>query len=106
VPDDAELTALHEIFQALLGWNLDLGYSRIHGQEFKSFRRRPRSQPLSEFRRQPRERFWYLGDTLDLWEWEVRALDSADGGADGRQPGAWGEARGPCDRLAGMVLTR
>ena len=25
VPDDTELTALHEIFRALLGWSLDLG---------------------------------------------------------------------------------
>jgi hypothetical protein len=26
VPDDMELTDLHEIFQAILGWNPDLGY--------------------------------------------------------------------------------
>ena len=27
VPGDTELTELHEIFQALLGWSLDLGFS-------------------------------------------------------------------------------
>jgi len=65
VPDDTELTDLHEIFQPILGWNLDLGYSfRIHGQEFNSFRRKTRSQPLRMFQLHRHEIFRYIADTL------------------------------------------
>jgi hypothetical protein len=75
VPDDTELTDLHEIFQAILGWSLDLGYSfRIHGKEFNSFRRRTRSQPLREFHLHRQEKFLYLADTLDLWALHGRAF--------------------------------
>jgi transposase len=87
MPDDTELTDLHEIFQTILGWSLDLGYAfRIHGKEFKSFRRRTRSQPLREFHLHRQEKFRYLADTLDLWEWEVRVLDLEDGVPDDRAP--------------------
>ena len=65
VPDDTELNDLHEIFRAILGWSLDLGYSfRIHGKEFNGFRRRTRSQPLREFHLHRQEKFLYLADTL------------------------------------------
>jgi|SRR5271165_2676322 len=38
--DDTELTDLHDVFQRVLGWSGNVGYSfRIHGREFNSFRR-------------------------------------------------------------------
>ena len=87
VPDDTELTDLHEIFQTLMGWNLDLGYSfRIHGQEFNRFRRKTRSQPLKEFHLHRHEKFRYIADTLHLWEWEIRVLDVEAGTPADRQP--------------------
>ena len=50
VSEDTELSDLHDVFQQVLGWSGDLGYSfRIHGQEFNSFRRRTRSKPLESF---------------------------------------------------------
>ena len=69
VPDDTELTDLREIFQVLMDWNLDLGYSfRFHGQEFNSFRRKTRSQLLRVFQFHRHEKFRYIADTLNLWE--------------------------------------
>ena len=42
VCDDTELSDLHDVFQQVLGWSGDLGYSfRIHGKEFNSFRVAP-----------------------------------------------------------------
>jgi Plasmid pRiA4b ORF-3-like protein. len=39
VNEDTELSDLHDVFQQVLGWGGDLGYSfRIHGKEFNSFR--------------------------------------------------------------------
>jgi hypothetical protein len=47
---NTELTDLHDVFQQVLGWSGQLGYSfRIHRQEFNSFRRRSRSKSLREF---------------------------------------------------------
>jgi len=87
VPDDTELTDLYEIFQALLDWNLDLGYSfRIHGQEFNNFRRKTRPQPLRAFQLHRHEKFQYIADTLPLWEWEIRVLDVDAGTPEDRQP--------------------
>jgi hypothetical protein len=52
-----------------------LGYSfRIHGQEFNSFRRRTRDKSLREFRLYRQEKFLYICDLLDIWEWEVRVM--------------------------------
>jgi len=63
VPDDTELTDLHEIFQTILGWSLHLGYSfLIQGKEFKSFRCQPRSQLLRECHLHRHETFRYLAD--------------------------------------------
>jgi hypothetical protein len=46
-----------------LGWSGDLGYSfRIHGKEFNSFRGRPRSKPLREFRLHRQEKFLCICD--------------------------------------------
>jgi hypothetical protein len=80
VSDDTELTALHEIFQQVLGWSGQLGHAfRIHGQEFNSFRRRSRAQPLRAFRLHRQEKFLYRYDFLDLWEWDLRVLDVQEG---------------------------
>ena len=72
VSDDTELSDLHDVFQHVMGWSGDLGYSfRIHGQEFNSFRRRTRSKSLREFRLHRQEKFLYICDLLDMWEWEA-----------------------------------
>jgi len=80
VPDHLELPQFHEIVRAMLGWNGDLGYIlRIHGQEFNSFRRKTRSQALHECKLHRQEKFLYIGDTLHLWEWDIRVLDIQEG---------------------------
>jgi hypothetical protein len=44
-PYHLPLPDFHDVFRAMLGWNEDLGYiSRVHGQEFNSFRRQTRSK--------------------------------------------------------------
>ena len=76
VCDDTELSDLHDVFQQVLGWSGDLGYSfRILGKEFNSFRGRTRSKPLREFRLHRQEKFLYICDLLDMWEWELRVMD-------------------------------
>ena len=73
VSDDTELSDFHDVFQHVMGWSGDLGYSfRIHGQEFNSFRRRTRAKSLREFRLHRQEKFLYICDLLDMWEWELR----------------------------------
>jgi hypothetical protein len=68
VSDDTELSDLHDVFQQVLGWSGDLGYSfRIHAKEFNSFRGRTRSKPLREFRLHRQEKFLYICDLLDVW---------------------------------------
>jgi hypothetical protein len=88
VSDDTELSDLHDVFQQVLGWSGDLGYSfRIHGKEFNSFRGRPRSKPLREFRLHRQEKFLYICDLLDIWEWELRVMDIQEVDAtDDREP--------------------
>jgi hypothetical protein len=47
MPDAAELTDLHGIFNVLMGRNVDLGgFFRIHSQELKNVRRKTRRQRL------------------------------------------------------------
>ena len=46
-----------------------------HGKEFDSFRGRTRSKPLREFRLHRQEKFLYICDLLDIWEWELRVMD-------------------------------
>ena len=76
VSEDTELSDLHDVFQQVLGWSGGLGYSfRIHGKEFNSFRGRTRSKPLREFRLHRQEKFLYICDLLDIWEWELRVMD-------------------------------
>jgi hypothetical protein len=44
------------------------------GQEFNSFRRKTRSNVLLEFKLHRQEKFLYVCDTLDMWEWDVRVV--------------------------------
>ena len=76
VPDHLELHELHDVFLSLLGWTQDLGFIvRIRAQEFNSFRRKTRGKRLCDFVLRRQEKFHYICDTLDLWEWEIRVLD-------------------------------
>ena len=86
VSDDTELSDLHDVFQQVLGWSGDLGYSfRIHAKEFNSFRGRTRSKPLREFRLHHQEKFLYICDLLDVWE--LRVMDIQEVAAtDDREP--------------------
>ena len=45
-------------------------------------RRRARSKTLQDFQLRTQEKFLYTCGAIDLWEWEVRLLDSEQG-ADG-----------------------
>src|ERR1700738_4620363 len=79
VCDHMPLPEFHDVFRIILGWNGDLGYIiRVHGQEFNSFRKM-RSKALHEFKLHRQEKFLYICDTLDMWEWDVRVLDIQDG---------------------------
>ena len=76
VSDQLQLADFHDIFRAILGWEGDLGYiTRIHGQEFNSFRRKTRSKALHEFKLHRQEKFLYICDTLHRWEWDIRVID-------------------------------
>jgi hypothetical protein len=86
VPDSLDLSRFDEVFRAMLGWD-GLGFSfHIHGQEFSSFLRRTKrqSKTLGDFKLRQRETFLYTCGGIDLWEWELRLLDSELGsnGAD------------------------
>jgi hypothetical protein len=82
VPDYLDLPTFDEIFRTVLGWD-GLGFIfRVHGQEYNSFRRRARSKTLQDFQLRPQEKVLYTCGAIDLWEWEVRLLDSEQG-ADG-----------------------
>ena len=77
VPDSLKIQQFHELFLAMLDWRGDPNFIfRVHGQAFASFRRRYRDTRLDDFRLRPSEKFVYVCDTLDLWEWEVRVLDT------------------------------
>jgi hypothetical protein len=76
VPDDLEISELHTVFLSILDWADDPGFIiRIHAQEFNSFRRGSRGKRLRDFQLRRQEKFLYLCDTLDLWEWDLRVLD-------------------------------
>lgn len=86
VADGIELVELHEIFLSLLGWEGDPGFIiRIHAQEFNSFQRRTPGKRLRDFQLRRQEKFLYVCDTLDLWEWEIRVLDIQAGVAEQRE---------------------
>ena len=87
VPDNLEISDLHEVFLSIFGWAHDPGFIiRIHAQEFNSFQRRSRGKRLQDFRLRRQEKFLYLCDTLDLWEWELRVLDVQEGTAGEENP--------------------
>jgi len=87
IPDDVEITELHDVFLSMLGWQHDFGFIvRVHGQEFNSYQRRSRGKRLRDFQLRRQEKFLYICNTLDLWEWELRVLDIQDGNADERDP--------------------
>jgi len=91
VPDEIEITDLHDVFLSMLGWTYDPGFSiRIHGQEFNSFQRRSRGKRLRDFQLQRQEKFLYTCDTLDLWEWEIRVLDMPEALQKKMRPSVWG----------------
>ena len=63
-----------------LGWNRGLHSHPRPG--FAGFLRRTKVQrtTLREFQLRARETFLYTCGGIDLWEWEVRLLDSEAGG--------------------------
>lgn len=78
IPDDLEISDLHDVFLSMLDWKHDPGFViRVHAREFNSFQRKSRGKRLRDFRLRRQEKFLYICDTLDLWEWEVRVLDVA-----------------------------
>src|ERR1700676_3773382 len=80
VCDHMPLPEFHDLFRIILGWNGDLGYSiRVHGQGFNSFVQKTRSKALHESKLHRQEKFHYVCDILDMWEWDVRVLDIQDG---------------------------
>ncbi len=87
IPDDMEITKLHDVFLSMLGWQHDLGFIiRVHGQEFNSYQRRSRGKQLRDFQLRRQENFLYVCNTLDLWEWELRVVDIQDGIPEERDP--------------------
>ncbi len=87
ISDEVEITELHDVFMSLLGWEQDLGcIIRVHGQEFNSYRRRSRGKRLRDFKLRRQEKFLYICNTLDLWEWEMRVLDIQEGKPEEREP--------------------
>jgi hypothetical protein len=40
IPEDVEITDLHDVFLSMLGWQHDLGFIiRVHGHEVNSYQR-------------------------------------------------------------------
>jgi hypothetical protein len=80
-----------------------MGYIlRIHGQECNSFRRKTRAKSLQEFKLHRQEKFLYVCDALNRWEWDVQVLDIEDGIEKGDTPSLPGRPR----RNAARVLRR
>src|SRR5262244_1731962 len=85
ISDGVEITELHDVFLSMLGWQHDLGFIiRVHGQEFNSYQRRSRGKRLRDFHLRRQEKFLYICNTLDLWEWEIRVLEIQEGNPDER----------------------
>jgi Plasmid pRiA4b ORF-3-like protein len=103
ITDDIEITELHDVFLSMLGWQQDLGFIiRVHGQEFNSYQRRSRGKRLRDFHLHRQEKFLYICNTLDLWEWEIRVLDIQDGNVDERGPECLeGRGAAPPERCGG-----
>jgi hypothetical protein len=84
VPDYLDLPTFDEVFRTILGWD-EMGFtSAFTDKEYNSFRRRARSKTLCDFQLRRQEKFLYTCGAIDLWEREVRVLDS-ERGSDGDQ---------------------
>src|SRR5215475_407364 len=105
IADDVEITELHEVFLSMLGWQHDLGFIiRVHGQEFNSYQRRSHGKRLRDFQLHRQEKFLYICNTLDLWEWEIRVLDIQEGNPDERDPECLeGRGAAPPEHCGGPV---
>ena len=87
IPDSFELADLHDVFLTILDWDYDPEFIiGIHAQEFASFRRISRGICLRDFQLRRQEKFLYICDTLDMWEWELRVLDVETVDADHTAP--------------------
>jgi hypothetical protein len=51
-----------------------------------SYQRRSHGKRLCDFQLRRQEKFLYIRNTLDLWEWEIRVLDVQEGNLDERDP--------------------
>jgi hypothetical protein len=92
VSDHMLLPEFHGVFRIILGWNGDLGYIiRVHGQEFNSFRKM-RSKALHEFKLHRQEKFLYICDTLDMWEWTFGSWIFRTGSKATTRRSAWAAA--------------
>jgi hypothetical protein len=77
VSDRMELAEFHRVIRLVLGWQSDLGYIvRVHGQEFNSFRRKTPAKALHELKLHRQEKFLYVCDTLHMWEWDNRTVET------------------------------
>src|ERR1700676_1623328 len=104
VCDHMPLPEFHDVFRIILGGSGDLGYIiRVYGQEFNSFRRKTRSKALHEFRLHRQEKFLYVCDTLDMWEWDVRVLDIYEGTKEDEVPACLGGRGATPPELCGGV---
>lgn len=87
VSDSLEIRDLHDVFLAMLDWDNDPDFIiRIHAQEYASFRRSSRGIRLRDFQLRRQEKFLYICDTLDMWEWELRVLDVEEAASDHTAP--------------------
>ena len=87
VPDYLELDDFDDAFHAVLGWEGGIGYTfQVQGQEFNSFRRRTRAKRMRDFAFHRQEKFLYVLDAIDQWEWEVRVIDQQPGAAEDKTP--------------------
>jgi len=87
VPDYLELGDFDDVFHAVLGWDGGIGYTfQVHGQEFNSFRRRPRARRLRDFGLRRQEKFQYTLGAIDQWEWELRVIDQQTGADEDHTP--------------------
>jgi len=105
ISDEVEITDLHDVFLSMLGWQHDLGFIiRVYGQEFNSYQRRSRGKRLRDFQLRRQEKFLYICNTLDLWEWEIRVLDIQGGNPDERDPECLeGRGAAPPEHCGGPV---
>ena len=75
VSDRTDLHGLHDVFHAILGWSGDLGYLvRVHAKRSTASAAAHDSKALRHFQLHRQEKFLYVCDVMDLWEWDVRGF--------------------------------